>query len=291
MTGPFPGEGDIPQPWDGRPPPESPYAAGYPSGDGTQDVDQEWKRPPWDDEPASGGPPPRGPNRLVTAALVVALVVVLGGGVALWWFAAGPGRSDAPRPVAATSSNPPPVGPVPARSSTSASPNDAAAYDVGSCFAEVAGLSPGKVELNPVPCAGSEAVFVINRVVDTATDCDVGADFKNHGYEVPDETANVAYCASLVAPVDVCFTLAAAQPIERTACDSAPGTVKVLSIEPAPSAAVACTDKPNPDVWFYQSPTSGEFACVSRPPNTGGSTAPRTPTAPLTPTTGSTPTT
>jgi hypothetical protein len=158
--------------------------------------------------------------------------------------------------------------------SSSTSPDTAAAYDVGSCFDEAQGSGPGKVELNVVECGGDQAVFVINKVVDTVSDCDSGSDFKNHGYEVPDETANVAYCASLVVPSNICFTLAAAQPIQRTACGSAPGTVRVLAIESAPNAGAACSDKTNPDVWFYQSPDSGQFACVSRP--AANSTTPTT---------------
>jgi hypothetical protein len=157
---------------------------------------------------------------------------------------------------------------TPPTTTTSASPNPAAAYDVGSCFNEVSGSSPDKVQLNLVQCGGSDAVFVINDVVPSAARCDSGpggADYRDHGYEVPDQTANVAYCASLVVPVNDCFVLSGSLPIARVACGPEPDVVRVLAIEPAPSAALACTDKPNPDVWFYQAPTSGQFACVSRP--------------------------
>ena len=263
---------DVPQPWNGQPPTDSPYYAEYERTEGEQ-ADQQ-ADPPWTDDPTHLVVPD-GPNRRLLAGLVLAVVVVLVGGVALWWFAAGPGRTDTPRPVAATRDNPqPPERHVPP-SASSPSPNIAAAYDVGSCFDEAQGAGPGKVELNLVPCGGNRAVFVINKIVTTAAACDSGADFHNHGYEVPDETANVAYCASLVVPANVCFTLAAAQPIERTPCDAAPGTVRVTAVEPAPNATSACTDKQNPDVWYYQSPTSGQFACVSRPP-TGSTTAPTT---------------
>lgn len=266
MTGPGPGSGDdVPRPWDGRPPQESPYYTGYDQ--------QQPEEPPWSDPPPL--PRPAGPNRRVIAALVVATVVVVAGGVVLWWLAAGPGRGEPTRPVAATSSNPP----LPVRHSppSSTSPDDAAAYDVGSCFDEQQGSGPGRVELNLVDCGSDQAVFVINKVVDTPAECDAGADYKDHGYEVPDETANVAYCASLVVPANVCFTLASSQPIERTACGSSLGAVRVQAIESAPSAATACTDKTNPDVWYYQSPGSGQFACVSRPVST--STPPTTTTS------------
>ena len=101
MTGAVPGSGDdVPQPWDGRPPRESPYYASYDR--------QEPEQPPWS-EPVPPTPVD-GPNRRVVAALVAATVVVVVGGVAVWWFAAGPGHNATPRPVAATRGNPPPPG-------------------------------------------------------------------------------------------------------------------------------------------------------------------------------------
>ena len=285
MTGP--GD-DVPQPWNGEPPTDPPYyaEAGQPKAD----------EPPWSEPATPREPAPElvltdKPNRKVLAALVVAVVVVVAGGVVAWWFAAGPGRTDVPRPVAQTRGNPA----LPERHgprSGSASPDLAAAYDVGSCFDEAQGAGPGKVELNLVACGSDRAVFVINKVVVTSADCDAAADFTDHGYEVPDETANVAYCASLVVPANECFTLAAARPVKRTPCDATPSTVRVTAVEPAPNVAAACTDKTDPDVWFYQSPESGQFACVSRPPATTGSgsaTASRTVptrTSSITPTTG-----
>ncbi|HEX5406509.1 MAG TPA: hypothetical protein VFX16_29910, partial [Pseudonocardiaceae bacterium] len=206
MTGPTSGHGDeIPQPWGGRPP-ESYYGIGW---DG---------RPPEPHYTDGGYPPPfptppHGPDKKVVVAIAAAVAVVVGAGVALWFFGVGPGRQN-PQPVAATKSNPPSVRPIvhppiPFTASSINPPDAAAAYDVGSCFDEQAG-TPGEVELNPTPCGGPEAVFVINSIVASAGDCEVGADgadYRDHGYEVPDETANVAYCASLVVPVNVCFTL------------------------------------------------------------------------------------
>lgn len=271
VTDPFQGPGDIPKPWDGRPP------AHY---------GQQWHRdpdPPYVDQrdfgPPIGGPPPKGPSRRALAGIAAAVVVVLAAVFALWWFSAGPGRSTAAHPVSPTST------PVPTRNNATPppsvdTPDSAAAYDVGSCFDEQNSTGSG-VELNPVPCASADSVFVINAVVPNVSACDGGdgaADYKDHGYEVPDQTANVAYCASLVVPTNECFSLAANQPIERATCGSGPGVVQVLAIESAPSATAACTDKQNPDVWFYQSPDSGQYACVSRPPGTSGIT-PTTPTS------------
>jgi hypothetical protein len=120
-------------------------------------------------------------------------------------------------------------------------------------------------------------VFVINDVVASAPDCDTGqsaADYKDHGYEVPDETAQVAYCASLVVPAHDCFVLGGSAAIARATCGSATDVVQVQSIESAPSATTACTDKTNPDVWFYQGPSTGQFACVSRPSSSATTTTP-----------------
>ncbi len=283
MTGPFPGQGDdTPESGHGTPP-ETRYGTAAEEdqpnpyyGDSDEDL------PPI-------GEPPRGPDRKVVIAIATTVVVIVGAGFALW-FGVGPGKTDGTAVAATGSSHPAPVvqpasgsaAPSPSAGTpptTATTPNQSAAYDVGMCFDEVAGLQAGKVELNPVPCGGAEAVFVINDVVASIADCDTGlgaADYHNHGYQVPDETAGVAYCASLVVPADDCFVLGGTSPIVRAACGSAPDVVQVQAIESAPTAATACTDKTNPDVWFYQSPTSGQFACVSRP----AATTPTTTTTP-----------
>ncbi|HEX4722085.1 MAG TPA: hypothetical protein VH333_06190 [Pseudonocardiaceae bacterium] len=229
-------------------------------------------------EPDFPSPPPRSRrSRAKVPAIVVAVLVLVGVGAGVWWFAAGPGHRVSPQPIAAPSSPPvrPPVRPP---SSTSASRDTSSAYDVGTCFDEQAGSAPGKVQLNPVECGDTQAVFVINKVVGVASDCDSDAsvNYSQHGYEVPDETANVTYCASLVVPVNLCFTLGGSVPIAVASCGSGPNVVQVLSIESAPNVGSACTDKTDPDVWFYQSPTSGQYACVSRPVITATPTAPTT---------------
>lgn len=267
MTDRFPGRGEIPKPWDGRPP------ARYRTPDVNYDPDPPFVDQSDYDDPM--GSPPDGPSRRMLAGIAAAVTVVVLAGLALWWFSAGPGRTVTAAAVAVTSSRKPP----PATTAPVSTTDTASAYDVGSCFDEANSVSPG-VELDEVPCAGNDAVFIINAVVpDTAT-CDTGAgspDYKDHGYTVPDETAGVAYCASLVVPTDQCFVYTQGQPIERAACGSGPDVVRVLAIESAPNVADACPDKPNPDVWYYQSPTSGQYACVSRPTATSG--PPQTPTA------------
>ncbi|HEX3649399.1 MAG TPA: hypothetical protein VHV49_13295 [Pseudonocardiaceae bacterium] len=251
------GDDDVPRPWDGKPPPHYSTAWDFQA--------QQYYEDPG---PAEPEPRHRGPSRRSVAAITVAVLVVVGAGLTLL-FTTGSGSGGGHRPAAAGSQRPATRRTQPAtrttQPTTSASPNPAAAYDVGSCFNEIAGSAPGKVELNLVPCGGPDSVFVINKVVASATRCDSGADYRDHGYEVPDETADVAYCASLVVPANSCFVLGGSVPIVRAACGSAPDAVQVLAIESAPGVATACTDKTNPDVWYYQAPTSGQFACVSRP--------------------------
>lgn len=289
MTGPFPGDGETPRPWGGQPHEQAGFGPDRYGPPSVNPYDPEPPTPPSGSRfptAAYGGlygdPPPVRPRRrgLLVAAVVAAVVVLVAAGGTLWFFTAGPGGTGG-RVVA--------VGPAPstgrpsrpdgfAGRSTSEGPpttSGSAAYDQGSCFAEGSGSTPGKVELSPEPCPGDKAVFVINRVVRKATDCDQTADYHQHGYEVPDETANVVYCVSLVVPADNCLSLGGTAPIARATCGSGPDVVRVLSIESAPDATKACTDKPNPDVWFYQSPDSGQFACVSRP---AGSSATPIPT-------------
>jgi hypothetical protein len=257
------GDDDVPRPWDGKPPPH--YSSGAWDFPAQQQPEQPTPPPPPPE------PPHRRPGRRSVAAIAVAVAVVVGAGLTLL-FTVGSARGGA-NPVATTSRRPTPSthSAAPPRSTgrtpttTGARPDPAAAYDVGSCFDEVDGGQPGNVELNLVPCGGSDSVFVINKVVGSTAQCDQGADYRDHGYEVPDETANVTYCASLVVPVNTCFILGGATPITRAACGSAPNVVRVQAIESAPTAAAACADKTDPDVWYYQTPTSGQFACVSRP--------------------------
>jgi hypothetical protein len=217
-----------------------------------------------DPEPPTG----RGRGPVIIPAIVAIAVVLVGLGVTAWWFAAGPGHRVSPRPIAATGPSSAPQTRLPFRPSSvpPTRPDTSSAYDVGTCFDEQAGSGPGSVQLSPVACGSNRAVFVINKVVPAVTDCDADAsvNYKQHGYEVPDKTANVAYCASLVVPVNACFTLGGQAAIAIAPCGSAPNVVQVQAIEPAPNVGAACTDKTNPDVWFYQAPTSGQYACVSR---------------------------
>ncbi len=221
---------------------------------------------------------PRRRHPAVVPAIVVAVLVLLGAGSAAWWFTVGPGHKISPRPVAAPVPTRPQVRPTPSFPSLTGTPNNAAAYDVGTCFDEQPGSAQGTVQLNPVACGGNQAVFVINKVVATSPDCDSdpNVNYGQHGYEVPDETANVTYCASLVVPNNICFVLGGGAPIAPAPCGSGANVVQVLAIESAPTVTAACTDKTDPDVWFYQSPTSGQYACVSRPAVTATPTPPTT---------------
>jgi hypothetical protein len=227
----------------------------------------------------------RMPRGSVVAGAAAVVVVVLGG-LGIWWLGGGPGTSSvtgSPTSAAMSRTSAAPTTGTSPRSTSPTSepatqlttPTSPAAYDVGSCFDETTGTAPGRVELNPVACGSDQSVFVINKIVTKAADCDVGTDYHEHGYEVPDVTANVAYCAALVVPASMCFVLGGGQPVARAACGSGPYVVEVLAVESASDVRHACADKTNPDVWYFQSATSGQYACVSRPAaNPSGSTTP-----------------
>ncbi|HWC81410.1 MAG TPA: hypothetical protein VG756_15775 [Pseudonocardiaceae bacterium] len=210
-------------------------------------------------------PPPQRKSRRTLVLTIISVVVVVAAGFAAWWFAGGPASRQQDSAIATT----------PASSAPAPSGEDSVAYDVGTCFDEGAGGAPGNVRLDPQPCAGNRAVFVINQVVRNASACDSasGVSYQQHGYEVPDVTAKVTYCASLVVPPQNCFVISGTQPIARAACGSAGDVVRVLAVQSAPDVQAACADQTDPDVWFYQSPASGQYACVSRPPG-GSSPAP-----------------
>ena len=206
----------------------------------------------------------------IIVTIVCAAVVLVGAAASVWWFS---GRNNAPTPHAA-----PPVSTP--RHTTTPKPKptpDTSAYTVGTCLDESANPNTGGLQLKMVPCGAPEAVLVISEVVHQYDDCQQGADYVNHGFVLPDELANVDYCASLVVPANQCFAFSTdnSKPIQRATCGSAADVVRVESVENATSVADACKDQTTPDVWYYQSPTSGQFACVSPlPPDTssGGST-------------------
>jgi hypothetical protein len=201
-------------------------------------------------------------NRLVIVSIAAAAVVLLGTVASVWWFS---GRSNPPSPAHAA----PPVS-MP-RHTTKPKP-DNSPYGVGTCLDEPADPNTGGLELTPVPCAGSSSVLIVNEVVKDYNDCAQGADYVNHGFVLSDEVANVDYCVSLVVPANQCFAFSNdnSKPIARAACGSAANVVRVEAVETAASVTAACTDQQQPqDVWYYQSPNSGQFACVTPLPPTG----------------------
>lgn len=271
MTPPIPGDGPDPQPWGGQP---------------NEPTTQTGPQPGWQEYTGEHNFPDMGytglyksPPRWRKPVLIAAAVVVVAGLVSAVLLVTNKKGTDQ-RAVAPPASARPSSGAPLARStppSASGGGISESAYDVGTCFDEQPGTGSGKVELSPVPCGGDRAVFVINKVAPDASGCDAAADYQKHGYEVPDETANVVYCVSLVVPANNCFVNGNGKAVRRTACGAEPDVVQVLAIESSSGADAACQDKPNPDVWFYQSPDSGQYACVSRATaSSSGSAAPPT---------------
>jgi hypothetical protein len=225
-------------------------------------------------------------SRIVTIA--IAAVVLVGAAGSVWWFS---GRNNnqtnqgaAARPVSTPRRTTPKPKPTP----------DNSAYTVGTCLSEPNDPNTGLLQMKPVLCAGQQAVLVINQVVHEYGDCQQDADYVNHGFILSDEVANVDYCASLVVPANQCFAFSTdnSKPLQRAACGSAANVVRVESVESATSVTDACKDQTTPDIWYYQSATSGQFACVTPlPPDTSSSNAPSNapPTSSSTPSTGALP--
>jgi hypothetical protein len=224
-----------------------------------------WQTESYQSEPGSG------PGRLVVT-IAAAAVVLVGAAASVWWFS---GRHDLPgHPVAAPVSTPRHTSKP--RSTTTP---DTTAYGVGTCLTEPLDPASGGLELNPVPCDGALSVLIINQVVAQYDDCQQGADYVNHGFVLSDEVSNVDYCVSLVVPANQCFAFSTdnSKPIQRATCGSAPDVVRVESVESAASVNAACTDQTQPDIWYYQSPTSGQYACVSSlPPGASSTSTPPT---------------
>jgi hypothetical protein len=220
-----------------------------------------------------GGPPPRPPRRktgLIIAILVAVLVV--GGGVAGIAFALAPGKSASgghpiATPTSTQSGGLPTQFPgvsggsgTPAPGTSTGSP----AWTVGTCFDE--GGSVGHIALSQVPCDSDQSVFVINTVIPMKSQCAGGSGYR--GDIIGDQDAGVDYCVSLVVPAGQCFVYddqssgGNTQVVQRTTCGNGKYTVRVQAVEPATDPSSACSDVSNVDVWYFQSPTSGKFACV-----------------------------
>jgi hypothetical protein len=227
--------------------------------------------PPHAPENRQAEPRELGSRARIVVTIVSAVVVLVGAAASVWWFS---GRDNQSNQHAA----PPPVS-TPKRTTTPKPTPDNAAYTVGTCLSEPTDPNSGGLEIKPVSCGGQQAVLIINQVVHDYPDCQQSADYVNHGFILSDEVAGVDYCASLVVPTNQCFAFSTdnSKPIQRATCGSAPDVVRVESVESAGAVTDACKDQTAPDIWYFQSPTSGQFACVTPlPPDQAPSSAPTT---------------
>jgi hypothetical protein len=273
---PGPPNQDYPPAQDSRPAQDNPQPQDYPWNSGyyqpTSDPEINVYRGPGG---FPSGPPPRRRGPMI-AAIAAAVVVIAGAvvGVVLWL-----GSGSQPSAGGHAIVNPPSSSPgalptqfpgVPASggsgatgSSGSAEPGSPA-WSIGSCFDEHGAV--GNISLSQVPCQGDQAVFVINAVIPMSSQCPGGSTYR--GDTIGDQDAKVNYCVSLVVPAGQCFVYddqsktGNAQVVRRTSCGSGQYEVQVQSIEPATDPNSACANVTNADVWNYQSPTSGQFACV-----------------------------
>lgn len=262
MSEPFSGEGQGQQLWDGQPtgasnedggylpqyPPTPPGGARFPGLDHAVSHEEAERERSAKEKKAS----------LLIMAVIAAILVVGGGVAAVWLFGGGEGAQVVSASQAPASTNP------------YSNNGPKASYAAGTCLYEQQPQGqpnhPG-VFLVPVQCGSPASVLTISAVVNSAAACAKAADYTHHGFVLSDQDAHVAYCLSLVVPVDQCFTFRDdnSKPIQRVACGSSPTAVRVLAIEAGTDVNAVCADRqPPPDVWFYQSPTSGQFACVSK---------------------------
>ena len=214
--------------------------------------------PPQATENRQAEPRERGLRTWIVVTVVCAVVVLVGTAASVWFFSGRGGQSN--QHVA------PPTVSMPTHTVKPKPTPDNAAYTVGTCLSEPTDPNSGGLEIKPVPCAGQLAVLVINQVVHNYPDCQQGADYVNHGFILSDEFAGVDYCASLVVPANQCFAFSTdnSKPIQRAelrlGAERGPGRV---GGERRDAVTDACKDQTTPDIWYFQSPSSGQFACVS----------------------------
>ncbi|HEX7659692.1 MAG TPA: hypothetical protein VF444_09440 [Pseudonocardiaceae bacterium] len=233
--------------------------------------------------PTGGGypvmPPPRRKGPFI-AAVIAAMVLVGGGAAGVTIWLGSNGRPSGGHVVTTPTTTPTASGTLPTQfpgtsaggfgsaSATAptdtASPSGSTAWTVGTCFYEKGTV--GNVSLSPVACDSDQAVFVINSVISPTSDCPDDANY--NGDVIGDQAADAYYCVSLAVPAGQCFVYddqsdgANTQVVRRTDCGGGAYVVRVQSVEAAGDSDSACQDVPDVDVWSYQSPTSGKYACV-----------------------------
>jgi hypothetical protein len=221
-------------------------------------------------QPGSWGPPPPimpPPRKSQTGAIigtVVGVVLMLGLGT---WAVIGiissrhsteAGGTSTTRTTTSTTRAPR----TSATDSIRFSPNDCVWLDVKTS--------------ERVSCTSDKAALQINLVIPQKEKCADTDAYDSYGDGWYDGKLALRYCASLMVPKGQCvqLDLDGTGFVERAACTStaplasgAPNakTYQVTDVVSSADAKTACDKVPNTDdVWFYQSPKSGQFACLKR---------------------------
>ena len=219
----------------------------------------------WGPPPMPPAPPPRRSQRGAVIGTVIGVVLMLGLGT---WAVVGiiSSRHSAAAGASDTSGKP-------ARTSTTRAPRssntNSAQYNTNDCV----WLDVTSSHLTT--CTSDKSALQINLVIPRQNKCEDADDYDSFGDTWYDDKLSLRYCASLSVPKGQCVQLDLNDTglVERAACTAvaAPNdapktkTYQVMDIVSTANAKTACDKVPaTDDVWFYQSPKSGQFACLKQ---------------------------
>ena len=126
-----------------------------------------------------------------------------------------------------------------------------------------------------VSCTSDKAALQINLVIPQTQKCSESDAYDSYGDSWYDGKLSLRYCASLTVPKGQCVQLDLDDTglVKRADCTAASGatwapnakTYQVTDVVSGTSPKTACDKVPaTDDVWFYQSPKSGQFACLKQ---------------------------
>lgn len=124
-------------------------------------------------------------------------------------------------------------------------------------------------------CTSDKSALQINLVIPRSNKCQDADEYDTYGDTWYDDKLSLRYCASLSVPKGQCVQLDLNDTglVERVACTetTAPKdapkteTFQVADVVSTTDPKTACDKVPaTDDVWYYQSPKSGQFACLKQ---------------------------
>ena len=223
-------------------------------------------------QPGSWGPPPMPPVQVpprksqqgAVIGTVVGVVLMLGLGT---WAVVGivSSRHSAAAGAASSTSRTPKTTTRAPRSSNTSS----AQYNINDCvWLDVS-------ESHLTTCTSDKSALQINLVIPRQNKCADADDYDSYGDTWYDDKLSLRYCASLSVPKGQCVQLDLNDTglVQRAACAGATApsgapktaTYQVIDIVSAADVKTACDKVPaTDDIWYYQSPKSGQFACLKQ---------------------------